>query len=62
MTSTTTNLLEVLNDLIHINYDRIEGYRKAAQPAIDKEECDEQFTVIEKPLSYEKVDMSLSLK
>jgi uncharacterized protein (TIGR02284 family) len=31
MTSTTTHLVEVLNDLIHINYDRIEGYRKAAE-------------------------------
>lgn len=30
MTS-TTNLIEVLNDLIQINYDRIEGYRKAAE-------------------------------
>lgn len=31
MTTTTTKLVEVLNDLIHINYDRIEGYRKAAE-------------------------------
>ena len=30
MTTTTTELTEVLNDLIKINYDRIEGYRKAA--------------------------------
>ena len=29
--TTTTELLEVLNDLIKINYDRIEGYRKAAE-------------------------------
>ena len=29
MTS-TTELTEILNDLIQINYDRIEGYRKAA--------------------------------
>ena len=28
--TTTTTLTEVLNDLIKINYDRIEGYRKAA--------------------------------
>ena len=27
----TTELTEVLNDLIKINYDRIEGYRKAAE-------------------------------
>ena len=27
----TTGLTEVLNDLIRINYDRIEGYRKAAE-------------------------------
>lgn len=31
MTTTTTELIEVLNDLIKINYDRIEGYRKAAE-------------------------------
>jgi len=31
MTTTTTALTEVLNDLIRINYDRIEGYRKAAE-------------------------------
>jgi len=31
MTTTTTALTEVLNDLIKINYDRIEGYRKAAE-------------------------------
>lgn len=31
MKSTKTKLTEVLNDLIHINYDRIEGYRKAAE-------------------------------
>lgn len=30
MTTTTSELTEVLNDLIKINYDRIEGYRKAA--------------------------------
>lgn len=30
-TSTTTELIDVLNDLIRINYDRIEGYRKAAE-------------------------------
>jgi uncharacterized protein (TIGR02284 family) len=30
MTTTTTDIAEVLNDLIKINYDRIEGYRKAA--------------------------------
>ena len=30
METTTTALTEVLNDLIQINYDRIEGYRKAA--------------------------------
>ncbi len=29
--TTTTALTEVLNDLIMINYDRIEGYRKAAE-------------------------------
>ena len=29
--ATSTNLTEVLNDLIKINYDRIEGYRKAAE-------------------------------
>jgi uncharacterized protein (TIGR02284 family) len=29
--TTTTVLTEVLNDLIKINYDRIEGYRKAAE-------------------------------
>ena len=31
MTTTTTELTEVLNDLIKINYDRIEGYRTAAE-------------------------------
>ena len=31
MTTTTIALTEVLNDLIKINYDRIEGYRKAAE-------------------------------
>ena len=31
MTSTTSQLTEILNDLIKINYDRIEGYRKAAE-------------------------------
>lgn len=31
MTTTTTETNEVLNDLIKINYDRIEGYRKAAE-------------------------------
>jgi len=29
--TTTTETIEVLNDLIKINYDRIEGYRKAAE-------------------------------
>ena len=29
--ATTTALTEVLNDLIKINYDRIEGYRKAVE-------------------------------
>ena len=29
--TTTTETTEVLNDLIKINYDRIEGYRKAAE-------------------------------
>jgi uncharacterized protein (TIGR02284 family) len=31
MTTSTTEATEVLNDLIKINYDRIEGYRKAAE-------------------------------
>ena len=31
MTTNTTEMTEVLNDLIKINYDRIEGYRKAAE-------------------------------
>lgn len=31
MTTSTAALTEVLNDLIKINYDRIEGYRKAAE-------------------------------
>ncbi len=31
MTTTTSALTEALNDLIKINYDRIEGYRKAAE-------------------------------
>lgn len=31
MTASTTETTEVLNDLIMINYDRIEGYRKAAE-------------------------------
>jgi len=35
MTTTTTDLIEVLNDLIKINYDRIEGYRKAAEDSKD---------------------------
>ena len=29
--TTTTEITEVLNDLIKINYDRIEGYRRAAE-------------------------------
>jgi uncharacterized protein (TIGR02284 family) len=29
--TTTTETIEVINDLIKINYDRIEGYRKAAE-------------------------------
>jgi len=31
MTTVNTELIEVLNDLIKINYDRIEGYRKASE-------------------------------
>ena len=31
MITTTTEATEVLNDLIKINYDRIEGYRRAAE-------------------------------
>jgi uncharacterized protein (TIGR02284 family) len=31
MTTSTNETVEVLNDLIKINYDRIEGYRKAAE-------------------------------
>jgi uncharacterized protein (TIGR02284 family) len=31
MATNTTELTEVLNDLIRINYDRIEGYRQAAE-------------------------------
>lgn len=31
MTTSTSEITEVLNDLIKINYDRIEGYRKAAE-------------------------------
>ena len=31
MTTATTEITEVLNDLIKINYDRIEGYRKAGE-------------------------------
>ena len=31
MTTTTSEITEVLNDLIKINYDRIEGYGKAAE-------------------------------
>ncbi len=31
MTTSTSEMTEVLNDLIKINYDRIEGYRKAAE-------------------------------
>ena len=31
MTTSTSELVEVLNDLIQVNYDRIEGYRKAAE-------------------------------
>lgn len=31
MTTTNTELQEVLNDLIKINYDRIEGYRNAGE-------------------------------
>jgi len=31
MTTTTTETTEVLNDLININNDRIEGYKKAAE-------------------------------
>lgn len=35
MNTTTSELTEVLNDLIRINYDRIEGYRKAAEESKD---------------------------
>ena len=31
MSTTQADLIEVINDLIKINYDRIEGYRKAAE-------------------------------
>ena len=33
--TTTENLVEVLNDLVHINNDRIEGYEKAAEDTKD---------------------------
>jgi DNA-binding NtrC family response regulator len=32
------------------------------QPAFDLEACGEKFTIIEKPLSYAKVDMSIMIK
>ena len=32
---TTTTTIEILNDLIESNYDRIEGYRKAAEESKD---------------------------
>jgi uncharacterized protein (TIGR02284 family) len=35
---TTTSTIEVLNDLIEINYDRIEGYRKAAEESKEFDE------------------------
>jgi len=35
MTTSTSEMTEVLNDLIKINYDRIEGYRKAAEESKD---------------------------
>ena len=35
MTTTNENLVEVLNDLIQINNDRIEGYEKAVEETKD---------------------------
>ena len=35
---TTTTTIEILNDLIETNYDRIEGYRKAAEESKDFDE------------------------
>lgn len=46
-----TRTIEVLNDLIEINYDRIEGYRKAAE---ESKEFDESLH----PLFQSKADES----
>jgi uncharacterized protein (TIGR02284 family) len=46
-----TTTIEVLNDLIEINYDRIEGYRKAAE---ESKEFDESLH----PLFQSKADES----
>jgi uncharacterized protein (TIGR02284 family) len=48
---TTTALAEILNDLIKINYDRIEGYRKAAEES-------KEFDVELHPLFREMADES----
>jgi uncharacterized protein (TIGR02284 family) len=51
MTTTTNELIEVLNDLIKINYDRIDGYRKAA------EEC-KNFEIALHPVFQKMADES----
>lgn len=49
--TTTTELAEILNDLIKINYDRIEGYRKAAEES-------KEFDVELHPVFREMADES----
>jgi uncharacterized protein (TIGR02284 family) len=51
MTTTTTALTDVLNDLIRINYDRIEGYRKAAEES-------KEFDITLHPLFQKMADES----
>ncbi|MFT3910952.1 MAG: PA2169 family four-helix-bundle protein [Ferruginibacter sp.] len=51
MTSTTSELTEVLNDLIKINYDRIEGYRIAGEDS-------KKFDIDLHPVFHEMADES----
>lgn len=46
-----TTVIEVLNDLIRINYDRIEGYRKAAEES-------KEFDITFHPFFTKKADES----
>jgi uncharacterized protein (TIGR02284 family) len=54
--TTTTELTEALNDLIKINYDRVEGYRKAAEES--KEYDIELHPVFQKMADQSRLNVS----